>query len=280
MRGGAHGGRLTGIPDLALQYLCHTMGGTKTADQVLQGYPFHGDAGIAETLLQGLRLSAYGHDVARGDCQEVVGIVHLVIMIDRDDFEAPSFDILNEGLVLFPEGIFLRARLTGPDVAGVVLRVAWQGLVAASDHRTEILVDDVEVGVEMHLHLPELMVAHDDNRVVTEGVGLHQLADALVVGAHAAAYERDVAGGDIVATLESAVAIDAEDGLQSEVLIAEFNDIGLRGALAAVHLADNVALRGGDALVAGEVEVHQRVLDIYCLVASIAVGFRELHRGL
>ena len=52
----------------------------------------------------------------------------------------------------------------GPDVAGVELLRAWQSLVAASDHRAEVFVDDVEVGVEVHL--PELIVAHDDDGVM------------------------------------------------------------------------------------------------------------------
>ena len=100
------------------------------------------------------------------------------------------------------------------------------------------------------------MVAHDDDGVMAEGVGLQQLADALVVGTHAAADQRDVAGGDIVATFETSLALDTEDGLQSEVLVAEFDDVGLRGALAAVHIADDVPLGCGDALVAGKVEVR------------------------
>ena len=130
------------------------MGGTKTADKVLQRDPFHVDTGITEALLQLLRLSAYGHDVSRGYRQEIVGIVHLVIMVDGDDLEASPFDILDKRLILFPEGIFLGARLACPDVAGVVLRRAGQSLVAASDHCAEVAVDDIEVGVEVHLHLP------------------------------------------------------------------------------------------------------------------------------
>ena len=95
---------------------------------------------------------------------------------------------------------------------------------------------------------------------MAEGVGLQHLFDALIVGTHAAADERDVACRNIVATLQSAVTLDTEDGLHAEVVVAECDDVSLRGALAAVHVADDMSSGRGNALVAGEVEVHQRCL--------------------
>lgn len=59
----------------------------------------HVDASITESFLQLFRLSAYGHDVARGNRQEIVCIVHLVILVDGDDLEPSSFDILDKGLI-------------------------------------------------------------------------------------------------------------------------------------------------------------------------------------
>lgn len=83
-------------------------------------------------------------------------------------------------------------------LVGVVLRIAGLGLQSAADHRAEVTVDDVEMGVEVHLHLPELMVADHDNGVVPESVGFQHLADALVVSTHAAANQGDIACWDVL----------------------------------------------------------------------------------
>ena len=130
------------------------------------------------------------------------------------------------------------------------------------------------MGVEVHLHLPELVVSDNDDGVVAKGIGFHHLANALVVGAHTTANERFGARGDIVATFKSSVTFYLEDRLQTEMLIAQADDSCLRSTLAGVHSANNVATRSGDALVAGEVEVHQRVLYIPCLIACVVVRLR------
>ena len=124
------------------------------------------------------------------------------------------------------------------------------------------------------------MVAHHHDGVVAEGIGLHQLSDALVVGAHAAANERHLARRNVVAALQSALACDAEDGLLVEVLVAEADDFRLWSALRGVHLADDVSARRGDALVACEIEVDERSQAIDSLVARVQVGFVERHGGL
>ena len=72
----------------ALQYLRHAVGGAKAADEALQRNPLYGDTCLAEALLERLRLSADGHDVAGGYGEEVVGIVHLVIVVDGDNLHA------------------------------------------------------------------------------------------------------------------------------------------------------------------------------------------------
>ena len=95
---------------------------------------------------------------------------HMIIHDYLMTFLSPSMTrprvVLVAGVPSSLQGIFLCAGLAGPDVAGVELLRAWQSLVAASDHRAAVSVDDVEVGVEVHLHLPELMVAHDDDGVM------------------------------------------------------------------------------------------------------------------
>ncbi len=116
--------------------------------------------------------------------------------------------------------------------------------------------------------------------VVAEGVGLQHLADALVVGTRAAVDQGDVACGNVVAAFHSPFAINVEDGFQAKVIVTEFDDTGLRLALRGIHVADDVTARRGDALVAGEIEVHQRVQDVRCLVAGVVVGSPELHHGL
>ena len=198
--------------------------------------------------------------MTRGNRQEVVGVMHLIGKVDGNNLKATVFDIIDEWQILFPQRISLGAWLAHPEVAGVVLWCTGLGFQSAAQHRTEIAVDDVEVGIEVHLHLPQLVVAHYYDGVVAEGVGLQHLFDALIVGTHAAADERDVACRNIVATLQSAVTFDTEDGFHAEVVVAEFNDVGFRGALTAVHVADDMSSWRGDALVAGEVEVHQRCL--------------------
>ena len=83
----------------------------------------------------------------------------------------------------------------------------------------------------MHLHLPQLVVAHHHNGIMSEGICLHELTDTLVVGPHATADKRDGAGGYIVAPLQLAVFLDTEDGLQAEMLVAECDDISLSRTL-------------------------------------------------
>ena len=203
--------------------------------------------------MQLLTLSANGHDVARGDGKEVVGVVHLIGLIDGDYLETSAADVLNEGLILLPQRVLLGAGLASPDVARAVFRIAGIGLQTAANHRTQVAIDDVEVGVEVHLHLPELMVANHNYGVVAEGIGLKHLSDTLVVGTHTAADERHVACRQIVSALKSAVALDAEDGLESEVVVAKFDDVSLGCALRGVHAADDVTAGRGDALVAREI---------------------------
>ena len=218
--------------------------------------------------------------MARGYRQEIVGIMHLVIIIDGDNLETTRLDILHKGLVFLQQRISQRTRLTGPDVACIVLWCARLRIQSAAHHRTEVFVDDVKVGIQVHLHLPPLMVAHHDYRIMPEGISLHHLLDSLIVGAHTAADERDSACRDIVATLQSSVTADAQDGLQSQMLVAYLDDVRLGCALAAVHIAYYMPTRRGDALVASEIQVHQRILDILRLIARIVVRPRQLHRRL
>jgi hypothetical protein len=90
------------VEGLTLQHLCHAVSSTITIYQTLQWYPFYGDPCIVKPPLQLLTLSAYCHDVARSDGQKIVGIVHLVVIVYRDNVEAPALDILHKGLILLP----------------------------------------------------------------------------------------------------------------------------------------------------------------------------------
>ena len=116
------------------------------------------------------------------------------------------------------------------------------------------------------------MVAHHHDGIVSEGISLQHLADALVVRTHATTNERYVACRNVVTALQSPFAIDVEDGLQAEVVVAQLDDVDFRRALRG-HVTNNVSARGGDALVTGVVEVHQRVLNVRRLIARIVVGF-------
>ena len=124
------------------------------------------------------------------------------------------------------------------------------------------------------------MVSHHHHGVMSEGVSLQQLPDALVVGSHAAADERDGACRNIVASLQSPFTTDAQYGVQSQMLVAHLDDVGLRCALAAVHVADDMPSWSRDALVARKVEVHQRVLNVLRLKPRIIVGLDQFYRRL
>ena len=211
--------------------------------------------------------------MAWGNCQEIVGIVHLVVIVDGDDVEAPALDILHKGLILLPQGVCLGAWLACPDVAGVELRVARLCVQAAAHHRTEFLVYDVEMCVQVHLHLPELMVTDHHNCIMTESICFQHLSNTLIVSPHATANKRYVASRNVVAALQSSLACDAHDGFQSEVLIAEIDDFRLRRPLFAVHVTDDMSTGGRDTLIACEIKVHQRVLYILRLVARVVVRF-------
>ena len=130
------------------------MGGAVTVDKTLQWYPLHVYTGIAEALLQCLALSAYGHNVAWTDSQEVVGVVHLVVHVDGDNLVATAADVLHEWLVLLPQRVLLGAGLPGPDVARAVLRIARISLQSTANHCAQVAIYDVEVCVKVHLHLP------------------------------------------------------------------------------------------------------------------------------
>lgn len=72
------------------------MGGAVAVDQAFERNPLDTDPCIPETMLQGLGLPAHRHDVARGDGEIVVGIVHLVVMVDGNDLETAVLEILYE----------------------------------------------------------------------------------------------------------------------------------------------------------------------------------------
>ena len=124
------------------------------------------------------------------------------------------------------------------------------------------------------------MVANHHNGVMSEGISLYQLTDALVVGAHTAADERHIARRNVVATLQSAVARDAKNRLLTEVLVAECDDFRFGRPLRRIHLANHVSARRGDALVAREIQVDERSQAINSLVARVQVSLVERHRRL
>ena len=264
---------------LAAEHLCHAVGGAISVDEAFEWYPFHFYSCLAEAPLQGLGLPAHGHDVARGYGEVVVGIVHFVGVVDGNDFEAARGEVVHEREVLLKEPVVFFALGSCPYVAAYVFGFAGLGLQAAADHGAQVAVDDVEVGVEVHLHLPEFVVAHDDDGVVAEGVGLHDLGYAFVVGAHAASDEGHGAGGNVVASLEPSLAFDAQYGTGADDFVAEVDDACLGLALRGVHAAYDVASRGGDALVAREVEVHEWLLNVFGLKSGVVVGVGEPHGG-
>ena len=132
----------------------------------------------------------------------------------------------------------------------------------------------------MHLHLPELVVADHHHGVVAESVRLHQLTDALVVRAHTASDERQGSGGQIVSPFQASLILDAQNRLQTKVRVTQTDDIGLGFSLGRVHVANHMASRSGDALVAGKVEIHQRIMHILGLKSRIKTRLVEHHRGL
>ena len=62
--------------------------------------------------------------------------------------------------------------------------------------------------------------------------------------------------------------------------VAETDYFRLGSPLRRVHLAYNVSARRSDALVAREIEVHQRFLNVLSLVARIVAGLKQLHGWL
>ena len=104
------------------------------------------------------------------------------------------------------------------------------------------------MGIKVHLHLPQLMITDYDNGIMTKGIGFHQLTNPLIVGSHTTSDERLGTRGDVVATLESSITLYSQNRFQSEVLIAQVNNIGLWGSLTGVHTTNDMTSRCGNAL--------------------------------
>ena len=98
----SYGSRGLKLISFALQYLRHAVCSTITVDETFKGNPLHGNTSITESLLQRFTLSADSHDMAWGDGQEVIGVVHLIIHVYRDNFKTSVTQVLYEGQVFFP----------------------------------------------------------------------------------------------------------------------------------------------------------------------------------
>ena len=83
--------------------------------------------------------------------------MQFVFLTYWDNLEAASLDIFHKRLVALHQFVFLGAWLASVYVAGHVLRGGRSGIKTAFHHGAQVGVDDVEVGVEVHLHLPELL---------------------------------------------------------------------------------------------------------------------------
>ncbi len=131
--------------------------------------------------------------------------------------------------------------------------------------------------VQVHLHLPALMVMHHYDCIMPERVCLHNLTDALFVGAHAAADKGDCTGRDIIAAFQTSVSVNTQNGSHTQMTVTQFDDIRLRSALRRVHAADDMPARSSDTLVTREVEVHQRIMDILRHYAGVVIGGKQPH---
>ena len=130
----------------------------------------------------------------------------------------------------------------------------------------------------MHLHLPSFMVTHDNDRVMSKRIGFHNLPYSLVVGSHPATDKCDCSSRDIIASFQPSVSLYAQDGFGPQMQITHLNDIRLRGTLRGVHPSHDMSARGGDTLVTGEIEVHQRPMDILCFDPGVVIRTAQLNR--
>ena len=62
------------------------------------------------------------------------------------------------------------------------------------------------------------------------------------------------------------------------MVVTYFDDICLYGALRGVHAANDMSARRSDALVAREIEVHHRVVDILRFHTGVIARLVQLNR--
>ena len=201
--------------------------------------------------------------------------MQLIRFVNRYDLHAAFAQEIHKRQVFFPELIILSCS-TCVNIARHIFRLSFGCFQPAAHHRTEVAVDDIEIGVEMHLHLPELMVPHDHHGVMSESIGVHQLTDAFYIRTHTTPDKGKGSCGEIVSPFQSAVTMYAEDRTQTEMTVTDLDDIRFRSTLSGIHITYDMASRRGYTLVAGEIEVHQRVLYILRLITGVIVRFGEL----
>ena len=258
--------------------LSHAVCRTIALDERFEGYPLDVYTMPLKRILQRLRLVAYGHDVARGYGQVVVGIVQLIFELYGYNLKSLALQELHKRYIPLCESVLLLAALARIEVNGNPLRFTLLSIITTLDQGAEITIYDIEIGIEVHLHLPPLMVVHNGYGIVPKGVGVHNLSDSLDVGTHAASDKRDIVATQIVATLQSTITRNCEYRPHTQLLVAQGYNLGLEGSLRGVHLADNVPARSGYALVAREVEVHEWLMRIHRLNTRIIICVIECYR--
>ena len=136
---------------LSKQYLGHAMGTAVAFGQFVQFDVFDLDFIMLHFLLEVFRHPICDHDVPWGDAQIVAAKMLLVFIADRNNLDVSvlqEFDKATVGGGLF---VFQSARRTGVDVNGNMVRLSCLCVHASGGQGDEIAVDDVEIGVKVHL---------------------------------------------------------------------------------------------------------------------------------
>ena len=136
---------------LPAQDLSHTVGTACTFCQLFQFEKFDKNTVSLHVVLEIIGQIFDGNDVAWRDADIIAGKVVLVFVADGDDADSSLLKELHKapiggGLVVIPPAVF-----AGVDVNGQIMGFSFLRMESGGRQGDQIMVDDVEVSVQMHL---------------------------------------------------------------------------------------------------------------------------------
>lgn len=173
----------------------HAVGCAVALGDVIARNPYYVHTIVAHHLGKLHRLTLDAANQTRCYGEVVVAIVSGIFFRDYQNLHVTALQPFAERDTLLSQGVVfvLRAvcvRIAYIDVAGHKLGLTGLGKEAVMAHGYQVMIDNIEPCIQVHLRLREEVVAYHYNGIVAEEVVLKQLVNSSLRGTHTAAYER------------------------------------------------------------------------------------------